>query len=594
MENVHKLKSFYTNKFTFIILLVTVTVLSHNILEYNKKIKISEHLNIITEQTELKYKVIYEKYKSIANLIYKSNINNNEVLEIFESRNREKLQKYLTNKYNILREFNVRQLHFHLPNNDSFLRMHRPNKFGDNLTKDRSTVAYVNQNKKFIDGFEEGKIFNGFRFVYPLFSKNKKHIGSVEISYSSLFFIKDMVNTYKIKSNFLIDSRVVDEKVFKSEKSNYMQSPLKDYYLQKTIVDYLKSSNLYKENNRKIFTDEISKRLKNGETFSVYNKNNTEIVTFISIKNAISGKPIAAISVNEKDFYIKNKIKNDRFLFLSLVLFFTSVLFIIYKQLNYQNNLKKEIEKKAKEIEHQNVKLFEIEKQASIGELIGNIAHHWRQPLSIISTSASGMQMEKQMGVLTDEHIDKYLEAIMLHTDKLSNTIKEIDIFSNTNNELVYFKVSDVIKKSISFIEANIQSKGINIILDLDDKIHLDNYQTSFIKSIINILNNSVDALTNIDGEKIIILTLTNISNEIKVTIQDNGGGVNEDILPKIFEAYSSTKHAYSGTGLGMYSTYNMIVNEMGCNIVVSNETFEYNNTKFNGAKVKIILKNHE
>ncbi len=210
----------------FLSLSILLALLVHSVVHENKSRVIDKYLIEKSDQIFLKYKVIYNNNKAIADLIFKTEIDKPHIIKLFKSRQRKKLYRELLSNYKELRSFSIRQLHFHLPNNDSFLRMHRPLKFGDNLSKARPTVKYVNENLKYIDGFEEGKIFNGFRFVYPLFDDGE-HLGSVEISFSALAFIKDIVKNYKIKSNILIDKSVVDEKVktdsnfYTFKKSNY-------------------------------------------------------------------------------------------------------------------------------------------------------------------------------------------------------------------------------------------------------------------------------------------------------------------------------------------------------------------------------------
>ncbi|PJF26685.1 MAG: two-component sensor histidine kinase, partial [Phototrophicales bacterium] len=122
-------------------------------------------------------------------------INQPEVLSLFAQANgaseerqaeiRTALYDMLVDDYQRLDDLNLRQLHFHLPDNTSFLRFHRPNLFGDNLTDVRYTIALANRELVPVVGFEEGRIYNGFRYVFPLFYEGV-HIGSVETSVSFL------------------------------------------------------------------------------------------------------------------------------------------------------------------------------------------------------------------------------------------------------------------------------------------------------------------------------------------------------------------------------------------------------------------------
>ncbi len=146
---------------------------SYMLSSYTKQMYIEEN----KEKVIGSYNTVYNQYKKLADIVFNTKINTDEVREIFKdaqsSTNKDQVRNRLLEKlqpmYELLKDQNIRQLHFHLKDNDSFLRFHKPEKFGDNLTNIRSTVAYVNKNKKPIDSFEEGRVYNGFRFVYPLF-----------------------------------------------------------------------------------------------------------------------------------------------------------------------------------------------------------------------------------------------------------------------------------------------------------------------------------------------------------------------------------------------------------------------------------------
>ena len=115
------------------------------------------------------------------------------------------------------------------------MRFHKPDKFGDDLNDVRASVRYVNQHKKPTFGFEEGRIFNGYRFVYPLSDEQGKHLGSVEVSMSLLAF-KEAFETDAKHIDFLLSKSTIQNKVFKDQQSNYQVSALSDvFYIQKTL-----------------------------------------------------------------------------------------------------------------------------------------------------------------------------------------------------------------------------------------------------------------------------------------------------------------------------------------------------------------------
>ena len=323
----------------FSLIFIGLSVLSYSILKYEKDKKIEQYLNSKTKQYTQNYDALYHEYKKLSEVIFKTKINSNEVLSIFKNRDRDKLYHYLEDTYSLLKQYNIKQLHFHLPSNESFLRFHRPKKYGDNLTDIRATVKYVNETKKPIDGFEEGRIYNGYRFVFPLFYE-KEYLGSVEVSFSTFAMHKEFMESYHVISNFLISKDKVDEKVFKSEKSNYIQSPFQNYYYEKSIVDYIKNNTQKKtlisfsESTISTLLDDSIKK----DSFSIYDTLIKEVITFIKIKNPISNEVVGLFVIKSDNNYIKNK-TNNFYIFLSiLIIFILSLLIFIFKDMAYKEN----------------------------------------------------------------------------------------------------------------------------------------------------------------------------------------------------------------------------------------------------------------
>ncbi len=149
---------------------------------------------------------------------------------------RKELFKLLDPSYKYMKQFGLRQLHFHLPGPVSFLRFHRPSKYGDSLAGVREDLDWVNRNKKPIAAFAEGRIFNGFRNVYPIF-KNGEFLGTVEISYSFAALEEELRKADTDASyTFLVKRDVMNRKVFKDEKHNYEPSNFKGFYFDKSTL----------------------------------------------------------------------------------------------------------------------------------------------------------------------------------------------------------------------------------------------------------------------------------------------------------------------------------------------------------------------
>ena len=252
---------------------------------------------------------------------------------------------------------------------------------------------------------------------------------------------------------------------------------------------------------------------------------------------------------------------------------------------NLKNTIKKEIEKNDKM--HQ--QLFKSEKLASMGEMIGNIAHQWRQPLSIISTGATGIQMQKEYSMLTDEFLEETCDTINNNAQYLSKTIDDFTNFIKGDRTKTVFSLKNNINSFLHLVKSSIKNHHLNIILDLQEDIKIDGYENELTQCLINIFNNSKDILVEKDNEdKLIFISTFVDDNKAIIKIKDNAGGIPKDVLSKIFEPYFTTKHQSQGTGLGLHMTYNLIVDGMSGTIEANNLDYEYDGKEYTGAEFTI------
>jgi len=206
----------------------------------NNNQKSAQNDKELLKRARTNYKSVINGINKSADLFYRQVVNQPEVLQIMEKAAsvygddrdayRGQLYQKLLRHYEDLKEIGFRQLHFHLPNGTSFLRFHRPSKFGDNLKPFRYSVKRTNETLEPTSGFEEGRIFNGYRFVYPLL-KGEKHIGSVEVSSSFLQVSQDLKNLEKSYSNVILKKSVTESKLFDDERKNYKVFDLQQSYV---------------------------------------------------------------------------------------------------------------------------------------------------------------------------------------------------------------------------------------------------------------------------------------------------------------------------------------------------------------------------
>jgi len=262
---------------------------------------------------------------------------------------------------------------------------------------------------------------------------------------------------------------------------------------------------------------------------------------------------------------------------------------------NELKNLNDKLEVKIKdEVEKSHTieeKLFESEKMASMGEMIGNIAHQWRQPLSVISTASTGMILQKEFGGLTDVKLVSACESINENAQYLSKTIDDFKNFIKGERIKRSFKIEDEIGSLLKLVEGSAKNNNIEIILDLQKDVSINSYENELTQCMMNIYNNAKDALVeNIKTKRYIFISSKKINEKIIIIIKDNANGIPNSVLPKIFDPYFTTKHQSKGTGLGLHMTYNLIVNGMNGSIEASNTAYEYNDEQCNGAIFTIEL----
>jgi PAS domain S-box-containing protein len=191
---------------------------------------------------------------------------------------------------------NTRQIHFHHTDGRSFLRMHRPSKYGDPLFDVRHSVYLANTTKKFTEGFEEGRIYNGYRYVFPLLDGDS-HYGSVEVSFAMCAFMKWFA-TLKPDNGFyfMLNKQVIDQKVFASEKSNYQTSRLFETYAEdkESCLALGKRYSHFFEHFTP--TDAQIRLIDDGKPFILPFSPNTEdmVLTFLPIKN-LKGEQVAYV-----------------------------------------------------------------------------------------------------------------------------------------------------------------------------------------------------------------------------------------------------------------------------------------------------------
>jgi PAS domain S-box-containing protein len=351
----------------------------------------------------------------------------------------------------------------------------------------------------------------------------------------------------------------------------------------------------------------------NGMTITDANQNILNVnkafseITGYSKEEAIGNNPsILKSGIHDKEFYtnmydnlhknhywsgeIKNKRKDGEILHEYLTI---QVVLDENKQIKYYiasfsditlyKQMQKDLQQKEKILNQQS-------KMATMGEMLENIAHQWRQPLSIISTLATSMQIQKELyiNIPRDEELDK-LKKINTTTQHLSQTIEDFRDFFQPNKKKIKFNLKDAYYKTLNLINSKFKTLDIEMVENIED-IYIESYHNELIQVIMNILNNARDILVTKKDKRIIFISIYKENNNAVISIKDNAGGVPDNIIDKIFEPYFTTKHKSQGTGIGLYMSQNIITKHINGTLNVYNEEFNYNGISYKGANFIITI----
>jgi signal transduction histidine kinase len=296
--------------------------------------------------------------------------------------------------------------------------------------------------------------------------------------------------------------------------------------------------------------------------------------------NAISYKlnlqnednPSLVIKINDNFFdkFISDKMVN---VIILLIIFYHLIVIIIFFRI-YQIELEQKIKKAVEENLKKEKLLSQQQKLASMGEMLENIAHQWRQPLNMISTLSSGLNLKLQLDCLDRDDQSKAYDEIMKQTTHLSKTIDTFRNFIKEEKDYTVANIEDRIKLTLEILNATFKDNNIVVTnkINFDEKHKIKLVLGELSQVIINIVNNAKDVFKERKiNSPILELDLKVNENKLILTIEDNAGGIREDILPRIFEPYFTTKDESQGTGIGLHMAYRIMKESFKGDIYVQN-----------------------
>jgi two-component system CheB/CheR fusion protein len=296
-----------------------------------------------------------------------------------------------------------------------------------------------------------------------------------------------------------------------------------------------------------------------------------------SIALKLNGKAIGALSLyaDKKDFFDRQHID----LLLQMGAEISFALDNLDREAlrrEAEQALRTETSKRLQAVEELRVReqmLMQQNRQAAMGEMIGNIAHQWRQPLNTLGLIIQELPMNYDAGMFTREHLEASVAKAKQVIYHMSQTIDDFRNFFRPDKEKVLFKANDIVAKAVSLIEGSFREQRVNIEILAEEDIFIYGYPNEYSQVILNVLINARDAFIErrANEPKTVIITLSREDDKSVLTITDNAGGIAEEIMAKIFDPYFTTKGPDKGTGVGLFMSKIIIEKNMAGRLTACN-----------------------
>lgn len=416
-----------------------------------------------------------------------------------------------------------------------------------------------------LKGFDEGAFMNAisherdqfYKLIDTLKALQEQHLHDSQTTYSNAQISVNKSYYFIIVSflligiiGFLFDFSIVRKIVNSVEK---VQIGLEHFFL------YLSNKNDYSQKNFiqletndelgimakaiNLQVNKIKEELKND-----YNLIKEATSTVVDLKEGRFGKRLM-LNASSKEINKLKDVMNDML-----------------------DNLELKIQEEINQRLNQEKLLVQQNKLAAMGNMLGNIAHQWRQPISEINAILMEVEAISRYGSLSQEHLLKNIRACYEVTEHMSETIIDFQTFFRPSKSKEKFCIAEACKSAMSIINASLKFHEIELNFTINQDSTIYGYRSEFAHAILNILSNAKDVLIErkITNPRI-WMKIQSGKLYTLIRIEDNGGGIHIKNIEKIFEPYFTTKHAKQGTGIGLYMTKMIIENNMQGIINVEN-----------------------
>ena len=227
--------------------------------------------------------------------------------------------------------------------------------------------------------------------------------------------------------------------------------------------------------------------------------------------------------------------------------------------------LENRVEQRTAELREKDQLLLLQSRQAAMGEMIGNIAHQWRQPLNSLGLTIQQLLLLHDFGKLSREVLDQTVSKSMELIQHMSKTIDDFRNYFRPDKERVEFRVSDIVADTLSLVEDSFRNQHIKVeVVSKTDPV-IYGYRNELAQALLNLLSNAQDAIKERQThDPLVTVTIDSVDGCTILTVTDNAGGIREEIMDKIFEPYFTTKGPQQGTGVGLFMSKSIIEKNMG------------------------------
>jgi len=470
-----------------------------------------------------------------------------KALKIFENKhNSSEIYKKIKNKNGEMELRYIKALKFEKP----CLKCHKIQ--GYHIGDIRGAISITMPLKRYEKSLEQDlrylkqihfiALFLGFSFLFLIYLYLKQQ----QLKEQRLNeHIKDVYNIFN-QGNIVL-FRWNDNK---KHNTNYVSENVKK------VFGYTKEEFM---SNKIMYASIIDERDKKKVEQDIINASKHKELNFVHSPYRVKTKDNKTIWVNDSSHVIRDE-NGD-------IVFYVGYIQDITKQQNQEDILRQKVDEALVENTRQLQTLQQQSKMASMGEMIGAIAHQWRQPLNELGLSIQNLKYDYKDGIVDEKFIDNFIDSNKKTIMFMSKTIDDFRSFFRLDKEKKDFSTKQTTMSVISMLQAQLKSHHIDVKIE-GDEFTFYGFKSEYQQVILNIINNSKDAFVE---NKIQNPTITILFENCTIMIQDNAGGIPKQIIKRIFEPYFTTKEQGKGTGMGLYMSKMIIEDNMGGKLRVEN-----------------------